>query len=28
MRPMVEHAAAHEIRKDFDRLKHELEGRN
>ncbi|TML09784.1 MAG: hypothetical protein E6F94_13385 [Actinobacteria bacterium] len=28
MRPMVEHAAAHEIRKDFDRLKHKLEGRN
>ena len=28
MRPMVEHAAAHAIRKDFDRLKHKLEGRN
>jgi hypothetical protein len=27
MRPMVEHAAAHEIRKDFDKLKHVLEDR-
>jgi carbon monoxide dehydrogenase subunit G len=25
MRPMIEHAAAHEIRKDFDRLKQQLE---
>jgi carbon monoxide dehydrogenase subunit G len=25
MRPVVEHAAAHEIRKDFDRLKERLE---
>jgi carbon monoxide dehydrogenase subunit G len=25
MRPVVEHAAAHEIRKDFDRLKEKLE---
>jgi carbon monoxide dehydrogenase subunit G len=28
MRPMVEHAAAHEIRKDFDKLKRVLEGRS
>jgi carbon monoxide dehydrogenase subunit G len=27
MRPMIEHAAAHEIRKDFDRLKEKLEAR-
>jgi carbon monoxide dehydrogenase subunit G len=27
MRPMIEHAAAHEIRKDFDRLKQQLEAR-
>ena len=27
MRPVVEHAAAHEIRKDFDRLKERLEER-
>ena len=27
MRPVVEHAAAHEIRKDFDRLKEKLEAR-
>ena len=28
MRPVVEHAAAHEIRKDFDRLKEKLEERS
>jgi len=27
MRPVVEHAASHEIRKDFDRLKEKLEAR-
>jgi len=27
VRPMIEHAAAHEIRKDFDRLKQQLEAR-
>ncbi len=27
MRPVVEHAAAHEIRKDFDRLKERLEAK-
>jgi len=27
MRPMIEHAAAHEIRKDFERLKQQLEAR-
>ena len=28
VRPMIEHAAAHEIRKDFDRLKEKLEERS
>jgi carbon monoxide dehydrogenase subunit G len=27
MRPVIEHAASHEIRKDFDRLKEKLEAR-
>jgi len=27
MRPVVEHAASHEIRKDFERLKEKLEAK-